>query len=188
LVVVFDVIALSDYVVPVNATEPAPSGNALESFTKLAPSPAQVRDAYRDAMNPKERSALWSWLGFSVTFGLVRAITYSIKDGKGPFRNLSVGGSHLHHYMWGIGMLTGVGAMAVRGEDETRRHPAVALTYGAGLALIVDEFALLLDLQDVYWAKQGRISVDLGVGLTAAGGTTFAAIPILRKLFGRGRK
>ena len=79
-------------------------------------------------------------------------------------------------------MVSVVGAVAVRGEDETRRHPALALTYGAGLALIVDEFALLLDLQDVYWAKQGRVSVDLGVGLVAAGGSAFTARPILRRL------
>ncbi len=58
----------------------------------------------------------------------------------------------------------------------------MSLTYGAGLALIVEEFALLLDLQDVYWAKEGRISVDLGVGLVAAGGTTFSPIPLLRRL------
>jgi hypothetical protein len=79
-------------------------------------------------------------------------------------------------------MLTGIGGVAVRGEDRTRRHPAVALLYGTALALIVDEFALLLDLQDVYWAKQGRISVDLGVGVVAAGGTTLAALPVLRRL------
>jgi hypothetical protein len=79
-------------------------------------------------------------------------------------------------------MLTGVGAVAVRGEDITRRHPAVALSYGAGLALIVDEFALLLDLQDVYWAQEGRVSVDLGVGLVAVGGTAFSARPILNRL------
>jgi len=48
--------------------------------------------------------------------------------------------------LWGITMLAGVGGVAVHGEDRTRRHPTVALTYGAGLALIVDEFALLLDL------------------------------------------
>jgi hypothetical protein len=58
----------------------------------------------------------------------------------------------------------------------------VATSYGAGLALIIDEFALLLDLRDVYWAKEGRISVDLGVGLVAAGGTVFSAIPVLRRL------
>jgi hypothetical protein len=144
--------------------------------------PAGVRTAYEQNMGPAERSALWSWLGFTATFAAVRGITYSIRDGKGPFRNLSVGGAHLHHYMWGIGMVSSVGAIAVRGEDATRRHPAVALTYGAGLALIVDEFALLLDLQDVYWAKQGRVSVDLGVGLAAAGGSIFSTRPILRRL------
>jgi len=111
-------------------------------------------------MGPKERAALWSWLGFTGTFATVRAITYSIRNGKGPFRNLSVSGEHLHHYMWGIGML----------------------------ALIVDEFALLLDLEDVYWAKQGRISVDLGVGLVAAGGTSISAVPIIRRLVHRGAR
>ncbi len=146
------------------------------------PNPAEVVTAYREEMGPEARAALWSWLGFTTTFTAVRAITYSIRAGRGPFRNLSVGGSHLHHYMWGIAMITGVGAVAVRGDDRTRRHPAVAVTYGSGLALIVDEFALLLDLEDVYWAKQGRVSVDLGVGIVAAGGTTLSAVPILRRL------
>lgn len=49
-------------------------------------------------------------------------------------------------------MLAGVGAVAVHGEERYRAHPVVATTYGSGLALIVDEFALLLDLKDVYWA------------------------------------
>ena len=56
------------------------------------------------------------------------------------------------------------------------------MAYGTGMALIVDEFALLLDLKDVYWQRQGRVSVDIGVGLVAAGGTTFSAIPLLRRL------
>ena len=128
-----------------------------------------------------------SWLAFTVTFGAVRGITYSIKEGKGPFGNLSVGGEHLHHYMWGIGLLAGVGGVAVHGEDKQRRHPVVAISYGVGLALIVDEFALLLDLKDVYWARQGRISVDLGIGASALAGTYFAAQPLLRALRRRPR-
>ena len=144
--------------------------------------PAEIREAYRFGLGPNEQAALWSWIGFTTTFAAVRAITYSIRNGKGPFRNLSIGGEHLHHYMWGIGLLTGVGAVAVHGQDSRRRHPAVAVSYGAGLALIVDEFALLLDLQDVYWAKEGRVSVDLGVGLVAAGGTTISAQPLMRRL------
>ena len=79
-------------------------------------------------------------------------------------------------------MLSGVGALAVRGDERQRRHPAVAVSYGSGLALIVDEFALLLDLKDVYWAKQGRISIDVGVGGIALAGSYFAALPVLRRL------
>ena len=139
-----------------------------------------VRHAFFSELDQRQRAALLSWLGFTGTFGLVRAITYSIRAGKGPLHNLSVGGEHLHHYRWGIGMLASVGAVAVHGEDAQRRHPAVATSYGAGLALIVDEFALLLDLRDVYWARQGRVSVDLGVGGVALAGSYFAALPMLR--------
>lgn len=146
------------------------------------PPPAAVRTAYHEELDDGQRSALLSWLSFTGTFALTRGITYSIRAGRGPFRNLSAGGEHLHHYLWGIGLLAGIGAIAVRGEDRHRRHPAVAISYGAALALIVDEFALLLDLKDVYWARQGRISVDLGVGGSAVAGSYLAARPVLRRL------
>jgi hypothetical protein len=151
-------------------------------MTNLAPSPSTISRAYHEELGPGQRSALLSWLAFSVTFAGLRALTYSIRAGKGPFGNISVGGEHLHHYIWGIGLLSGVGAVAVRGEERHRRHPAVAISYGSGLALIVDEFALLLDLRDVYWARQGRISIDVGVGGIALAGSYFAALPILRRL------
>ena len=151
-------------------------------MTNLAFSSGDVRRAYREELGPGQRSALLSWLAFTGTFAGLRALTYSIRVGKGPFRNVSVGGEHLHHYMWGIGLLSGVGAVAVRGDEEHRRHPAVAVSYGSGLALIVDEFALLLDLRDVYWARQGRISIDIGVGGIALAGCYFAAQPVLRRL------
>lgn len=144
----------------------------------------EVHRAYLEELTPAERSALMSWTGFSATFAVVRAITYSIRSGKGPFHNVSAGNTHLHHYMWGIAMLGGVGAVAVHGTEKNRRHPGVALGYGTGLALIVDEFALLLDLRDVYWAKQGRVSVDIGIGIVAAGGTLLAGLPILQRLVG----
>lgn len=146
------------------------------------PSRRAIQTAYREELEPRKRSVLWSWLGFSATFATVRALTYSIRAGRGPFRNLSVGGEHLHHYMWGIGMVSTVGAIAVYGREHHRLHPATGVTYGAGLALIVDEFALLLDLKDVYWARQGRISVDLGVGLAALGGLALSASPVLARL------
>ena len=148
----------------------------------ISPLAKDVRTVFHEELDPGQRAALLSWLAFTTTFGAVRGITYSIRHGKGPFRNVSVGGTHLHHYMWGIGLVSGVGGVAVHGEDARRRHPVVAVAYGTGLALIVDEFALLLDLKDVYWAKQGRISIDIGVGGIALTGCYFAALPVLRRL------
>jgi hypothetical protein len=148
---------------------------------------ADIYDAYHTELDPSQQSALFSWLAFTTVFGGVRGITHAIRAGKGPFKNLSVGGEHLHHYMWGIGMLAGVGAVAVRGTEEIRRHPVTAVAYGGGLALIVDEFALLLDLKDVYWAKQGRVSVDLAITTSSVVGSYFAALPVLRKVVHRRR-
>jgi hypothetical protein len=141
-----------------------------------------LHDAFKSELDAGQQSALISWLAFTGTFVAVRGITYSIRAGKGPFGNLSVGGEHLHHYMWGIGLLAGVGGVAVHGDEQRRRHPLTATTYGSALALIVDEFALLLDLKDVYWAKQGRVSVDVGIGAISLTASYFAALPVLRRM------
>ncbi len=142
----------------------------------------KIRTAFREDLGPTERSTLWAWLAFTITFGVVRGITYSIHAHDGPFRNLASGNTHIHHYMWGILILIVVGAIAVRGDEKARSHPLVGIFYGIGVALIVDEFSLLLDLRDVYWATAGRWSVDLAILIIAIGGTAFAAIPIFRRL------
>jgi hypothetical protein len=77
----------------------------------------------------------------------------------------------------GIALLAGVGAVGLRGSERQRRHPAVAIAYGSAAALVVDELALLLDLEDVYWAYDGRKSVDAAVGVIAVGATVFARLP-----------
>jgi hypothetical protein len=146
------------------------------------PTPAELNQAFHEELRPDQQSALISWLAFTGTFATVRAITHAIKDGEGPLHNVTVGGVHIHHYMWGILMVSVAGGIAVGGDDRLRRHPLIATTYGSGLALIVDEFALLLDLKDVYWAKQGRDSVDLAIGLIASTGSVFVGWPILRRL------
>ncbi|MGW7003227.1 hypothetical protein ACWGCW_10460 [Streptomyces sp. NPDC054933] len=82
----------------------------------------------------------------------------------------------------GIAALTGVGLVAVRGDQEAVGHPAVAAAYGAGVALIADEFALLLDLKDVYWAKQGRVSVDVSLGILSLLGAYLTAAPFWHEI------
>jgi hypothetical protein len=148
-----------------------------------APAPVEIRQAFHEELHPGQQTALISWLAFTVTFIAVRLITHRIKSKKGgELRNVTVGGIHLHHYLWGIVMVTTVGGIALRGTNRMRRHPVVAAAYGSGLALIVDEFALLLDLEDVYWAKQGRWSVDLGIGLISSAGSVIVGFPVLRRL------
>ena len=152
--------------------------------TMITEAAEEVQAAFREELNPARRAVLLGWTSFAGTFGAVRGITHSIKAGRGPFRNVSIGGTHIHHYLWGIGLLAGVGGMAVRGNSR-KPHAVVPLAYGAGLALIVDEFALLLDLKDVYWAEEGRVSIDLAVSTISAVGTGLAAGPVIRRLMRR---
>lgn len=124
---------------------------------------AQVYDEYF-AEDPRRERLFLASLGFFAGFGLARTITHAILHKVGPFRNLSIGGRHLHHMVFGIGGLLGVGylwlvllGVSPKGQKMSK---ATALGYGVASAMTLDEFALWLNLQDVYWAKQGRQSVD----------------------------
>jgi hypothetical protein len=66
------------------------------------PTPRQVSNAFHEELHPGQQSAFISWLAFTITFITVRVITHKIRAGKGRLHNVSVGGVHLHHYMWGI--------------------------------------------------------------------------------------
>jgi hypothetical protein len=129
----------------------------------------------------RQRTALISWAAFTATFAGARALTHAMKEGVIAGVQADSGGVHLHHYLWGIKLLAASGGVAIHGSDRLRANPAVAACYGAGAALVVDEFALLVHLKDVYWAKRGRLSVFIGAGLIAAVGASFAFIPWRRQ-------
>ena len=116
----------------------------------------------------------------AVTFGAIRALTYAIHHGVGPFGDVSVGGAHLHHYVWGIGLLMAVGLVSLI-VDSPRFNPWLGLAYGVGCALVVDEFALLIDLRDVYWSTEGRSSVDAALLVIAALGAYLSAATFWRR-------
>jgi hypothetical protein len=110
----------------------------------------------------KERQ-LFSTGAFFLTFASVRGITHAIRAERGPFKNITPGGRHIHHMTFGITGLLSVGYlwMLEIGVNEQRRSSrTTAAVYGAGAALTLDEFALWLNLEDVYWARQGRESID----------------------------
>lgn len=109
----------------------------------------------------RERLFLAS-IGFLLTFGIVRGITYLIRAGIGPFHNVSSGGLHIHHLVWGILILILVGYVWLieQGVGSNWIASVTAILFGVGTALILDEFALWLNLQDVYWTGTGRESID----------------------------
>ena len=121
----------------------------------------------------RERLFLAS-IGFLVTFGIVRGITHLIRAGIGPFHNVSSGGLHIHHLVWGILLLLVVGYIWLIEEGITSSwlSSITAIAFGVGAALTLDEFALWLNLQDVYWTGPGRESIDAVVifaGLLSVG-------------------
>jgi hypothetical protein len=95
---------------------------------------------------------------FLVTFGMIRFITYGIRDGWLPVGNAARDGTHLHHYLWGIALVFIAGYVQIAFAPKHGRTICAAL-FGAGEALILDEFALLLNLKDVYWTGKGRESI-----------------------------
>ncbi len=141
--------------------------------------PDRLATRWLRELSPQRRQAVLAWGAFAVTFGCVRALTHTIRHGHGPSRGgLTLDGEHLHHYNLGILGLAGIGALLMYSREDHRYAPATAIGYGTAGALIVDEAALLLDLQDVYWARQGRSSVDLAVGIIGVGGVALAGCQV----------
>ena len=101
-------------------------------------------------------------VSFLVTFATVRVITHAIRAGRWHrvLHNVGTpGGTHLHHLVPGILLLLVSGYLGIGLGPEVHRD-AFAVMFGIGAALTLDEFALWLHLEDVYWAREGRQSVD----------------------------
>jgi len=103
---------------------------------------------------------LLTTISFIVTFVVTRVVVRMIRAGKGPFTNNSVGGVHLHHVVPGIVLML-VGGLVAIGAQQDGWQSVAGIVFGAGAALVLDEFALVLHLDDVYWEEQGRLSVDV---------------------------
>jgi hypothetical protein len=139
---------------------------------------SRLRREWLERLESSERAAVLAWGAFTVTFAGLRVLTHWIHAGHGPANGgIKLGGRHFHHYNIGIALLATVGVVGVRGTEKQRRHPLAAVAFGTANAMIVDELALLLDLEDVYWKADGRESVDAAMVLIAAGGTILAGMP-----------
>ena len=141
-----------------------------EALVEAAPAAAldtvgAVVVGYEEA--PRSETVLFNLLaGFLGSFALVRLSAFGIRDGWWPFRNVRIGGRHIHHFVPGIGIAFASGTAALLVDDEELEQ-SLAIPMGVGIGLTFDEAALLLDLRDVYWTREGLLSVQLSLGATA---------------------
>ena len=131
-----------------------------------------LREGY--GVSRTRENALFNMLAsFTVAFGVTRGITWTIREkgGLGPIKDVVVGDRHIHHFLPGgiLALAAGGGAIGIKGEQLDKY---LAFPFGVGVALVLDESALLLELDDVYWTEEGVLSVQIA----------FAAIAMLSAL------
>ena len=133
--------------------------------------PAVRFDVSLDFVAPGREPLMWCLIAFILTFFITRTITRYIRataDRTGPRRwwqphNISgSGGLHIHHAVIGVilVLISGVAMVTMATDGTIHQFTAAAVVFGIGAALVLDEFALILHLQDVYWSADGRTSVD----------------------------
>jgi len=139
---------------------------ALFGIHKVLRRPA-LAAIYNEKFPETRRARLfWAALGFFVALAVVRTLTLLIHNQIGPFHDVEMRGRHIHHLVWGILLLlaTGYGWLLEAGTgargSRTWAGGTMSMAYGVGAALTLDEFALWLNLRDVYWEREGRASFE----------------------------
>jgi hypothetical protein len=130
----------------------------------------------------RENAALNLLLSYATAAAVVRLSTHTIRlrGTFGPFRNASVSGRHIHHYIPGIGLAFVAGAASVVSRDESIDR-WLAIPLGVGAALTMDEAALLVELEDVYWSEEGVLSVQATLGTLSLLGALALGVRAFRR-------
>jgi hypothetical protein len=128
-------------------------------------------------------NALLNLLGsFTLTWAFVRTSTHTIRRrGRfGPFGDLVLGQHHIHHFVPGILLAFLAGGASVVSRNAAL-DPWLAVPFGAGVALTLDESALLLKLDDVYWTEEGIVSVQISLTVVSMLSAVVLALRLLRR-------
>jgi hypothetical protein len=153
----------------------AAAGEAIEQTVVVAV------EGLRGA-SPRENAALSLLVSFNSFWLLTRVSTSSIRRrGRfGPFRNARIGRTHVHHFVPGIALMMLAGGASIASADE-RVDPWLAVPFGLGAALTLDESALLLRLDDVYWSEEGVLSVQITLAISAVASSLALALRAFRR-------
>lgn len=127
-------------------------------------------DFWVDQIESNNQEAIFLVLiGFLLSFAFIRLSTRLMRSPKVPWWPGSIvsdGGLHVHHHVFGIVMMMAAGALGFAVDGDSWVFNLCGLAFGVGIGLTIDEFALWLHLEDVYWSEEGRRSIDATV-LTA---------------------
>jgi hypothetical protein len=128
----------------------------------LTPTLASVSSLYdRAIVDTGRQPEFLFFVAFLITFGFIRTSAHMIRaQVKWWPGNVEVGGTHIHHLVWGIVTIMITGYVGVTIAPPSPWHEIIAVFFGVGMGLALDEFALWLDLKDVYWSEDGRKSID----------------------------
>lgn len=122
---------------------------------------------------------LFLLLAFLLSFGFIRTSAHMIRAQVSWWPgNVQVGETHVHHLVWGILTMLVVGYAAIAFSPDSPLREVLAILFGIGAGLTLDEFALWLHLEDVYWSEQGRASVDAVIIAAACGALVLLGLRI----------
>jgi len=101
-------------------------------------------------------------VAFTISFGFIRTSAHLIRARVRwwPGNVETKGGTHIHHLVWGILLLLTMGYLGLAIDMGSPWLALTAVGFGVGMGLTLDEFALWLNLEDVYWSSRGRRSID----------------------------
>lgn len=139
---------------------------------------ASIASAYRDGIVDTGRETQFLFfVSFLITFGFIRTSAHMIRaQVKWWPGNVQVGGTHIHHLVWGILLVLICGYIGVAIHPGDPWRDIIAVLFGVGTGLTLDEFALWLNLKDVYWEKEGRASIDAVVIAAALSGMLLVSL------------
>jgi hypothetical protein len=142
---------------------------------------AVFREGY-SATSSQENALFNMAAAYALTLALTRSTTALIRQGRHrrPMGNLVFGRRHIHHFVPGIVLALGAGGAAIA-LRRTSVDRWLAVPFGAGTALVLDEAALLLQLEDVYWSEEGVLSVQLSLAALALLASLALAVRLLRR-------
>jgi hypothetical protein len=165
-----------------SAPLPGEASSLLLAAEEAVAETAQVAVAGYREVSTRENAMFNLLTSFVGTFIAARVITHVLRDRArvGPFRNLRVRRRHIHHFVPGIVIAFGAGAVAILSRDE-RFESKLAVPFGVGMGLTLDESALLLELEDVYWTREGLLSVQITLAVTALLASLALGLRFLRR-------